>query len=115
MLQAGLRVFLLQSERIQAMLHKTRFAWTLVVGAARLAGSARAGDLTANLKKGTPDLKSAAALAFGPEGILFVGDTQGAAVFAIATGDQKPTASTGALKVEGIDEKIAAMLGTNQK
>jgi hypothetical protein len=96
------------------MLQKTRFAWTLVLGAALLSGSTQAGDLTASLKKGTPDLKSAAALAFGPEGILFVGDTQGAAVFAIATGDQKPAAS-GALKVEGIDEKIASMLGTNPK
>src|SRR5437667_248486 len=114
MLQVGLRVFL-QSERIQAMLHKTRFAWTLVVGAALLASSARAGDLTSNLKKGTPDLKSASALAFGPEGILFVGDSQGAAVFAIATGDQKPTAASGALKVEGIDEKIASLLGTNTR
>src|SRR6266568_4972865 len=114
MLQAGLRVFL-QSERIQAMLHKTRFAWAFVVGAALLASSARAGDLTSNLKKGTPDLKSAAALAFGPEGILFVGDSQGAAVFAIATGDQKPGAASGALKIEGIDEKIASMLGTNTK
>src|SRR5712692_7680630 len=97
------------------MLQKTRFAWTLVLGAVLLSGSARAGDLTSNLKRGTPDLKSAAALAFGPEGILFVGDSQGAAVFAIATGDQKPAAAAGALKIEGIDEKIASMLGTNTK
>jgi hypothetical protein len=96
------------------MLQKTRFAWTLALGAVLLLGSARAGDLTSNLKRGTPDLKSAAALAFGPEGILFVGDTQGAAVFAIATGDQKP-AGSGSLKIEGIDEKIASMLGTNAK
>jgi hypothetical protein len=75
--------------------------------------SAQAGERAANLKPGTPDLKSAGALAFGPEGILFVGDSQGAAIFAIATGDVKPSAASGALKVEGIDEKIAAMLGTN--
>jgi hypothetical protein len=97
------------------MLQKTRFIWTLVLGAALLSSSAQAGDLTASLKKGTPDLKSATALAFGPDGILFVGDTQGAAVFAIATGDQKTAAAAGALKVEGIDEKIGAMLGTNAK
>ncbi|HLJ97146.1 MAG TPA: hypothetical protein VKU02_28535 [Gemmataceae bacterium] len=97
------------------MLHKTRFAGMLVLGVALLSASARAGDLSANLKKGTPDLKSAQALAFGPEGILFVGDPQGAAVFAIATGDQKPAASSGPLKVEGLDEKVAAMLGTNTK
>jgi hypothetical protein len=94
----------------------TRFAWTLVVGAAFLSSSVRGGELTTSLKKGTPDLKSAGALAFGPEGILFVGDTQGAAVFAIATGDQKqylPVKAT--LKVEGIDEKIASMLGTDTR
>jgi hypothetical protein len=76
--------------------------------------SAQAGERTASLKKGTPDLKSAGALAFGPEGILFVGDPKGAAVFAIATGDLKPS-SSGTLKVEGIDEKIAAMLGTERR
>jgi hypothetical protein len=96
------------------MLQTTRVSWTLVLGAVLLSGPARAGDLTSNLKKGTPDLKSAAALAFGPEGILFVGDSQGAAVFAIATGDLKP-AGAGPLKVEGIDEKIGALLGTNAK
>jgi hypothetical protein len=99
----------------EAMLQKTRFAWTVVLGAALLSSSGRAGDLTSNLKRGTPDLKSATALAFAPEGILLVGDSQGAAVFAIATGDQKPTTASGALKVEGIDEKIGAMLGTNAK
>jgi hypothetical protein len=97
------------------MLQRTRFTWTLILGAALLSGSARAGDLTASLKKGTPDLKSAGALAFGPEGILFVGDTQGAAVFAIATGDLKPVPASGDLRVEGIDEKIASMVGTNTK
>ena len=43
--------------------------------------------------KGTPDLKSAGPLAFGPEGILFVGDPQGAAVFALDTGDRTPAKS----------------------
>ncbi|MCH2200790.1 MAG: hypothetical protein MK102_02380 [Fuerstiella sp.] len=39
------------------------------------------------LERGTPDLQSAGALAFGPDDILFVGDTKSATVFAIATGD----------------------------
>lgn len=39
------------------------------------------------LKEGTPDIKSAGHLAFGPDGILFVGDAKGAAVFAFATDD----------------------------
>ena len=36
---------------------------------------------------GTPGIKSVGPLAFGPEGILFVGDNLGAAIFAIDVGD----------------------------
>jgi hypothetical protein len=86
-----------------------------LVVAALVAGSVRAADLSASLKKGTPDVKSISAMAFGPEGILFVGDPQGAAIFAIGTGDTKQTAAGGALKVEGIDAKIASLLGAGTK
>jgi hypothetical protein len=85
-----------------------------LVAAMMVAGSIQAGDLSASLKKGTPDIKVAGPLAFGPEGILFIGDPAGAAIFAIGTADTK-SAANGALKVEGIDEKIGAMLGTNAK
>jgi hypothetical protein len=70
-------------------------------------------DPSASLKKGTPDLKSAGPLTFGPDGILFVGDTQGAALFAIDTGDRAKGKDTGAIKVEGINAKVAELLGTN--
>jgi hypothetical protein len=79
-----------------------------------VAGSAGAADLLDSLKAGTPDLKSAGPLAFGPDGILFVGDTAGAAVFAIDTGDRTPMPA-GPYKIENIDEKIAGMLGTDPK
>jgi hypothetical protein len=77
-----------------------------------LAVSAQAGDLTASLKKGAPDLKSAGPLAFGPDGVLFVGDTQGAAVFALDTGDRTLATSAGEINVAGINEKIASLVGT---
>ena len=35
------------------------------------------------LAAGSPDIKSVGPLAFGPEGVLFVGDNVGAAIFAI--------------------------------
>jgi hypothetical protein len=60
--------------------------------------------------QGPPDLKSAGALAFGPEGVLFVADPQGGAVFAFQTGDAAAEAK--ALNVPGLDGKIAAALGT---
>jgi len=95
------------------MMLRIRIALALV-GAVLLAGSAQAVDLTSGMKMGTPDIKMAGPLAFGPEGILFIGDPQGAAIFAVATGDTRSTAN-GTLKVDGIDEKIGAMLGTNAK
>ncbi len=63
-------------------------------------------------KQGAPDLKSAGPLAFGPDGVLFVGDPQGAAIFAIDTGDRSEKSSRGPLNVEQVDEKIASLLGT---
>ena len=64
------------------------------------------GDLT-SVNAG---LKSAGALAFGPDGVLFVGDSMGGAVAALDTGDR--TASSGSpIDVKGIDEKIAALVG----
>ncbi|MDQ3011291.1 MAG: hypothetical protein M3X11_11380 [Acidobacteriota bacterium] len=67
---------------------------------------------TAEMKEGKAELKSAGPLAFGPDGILFVADTKAASIIAIATGD---TASAAAkpLKVEAINQKIAALLGTS--
>ncbi len=96
------------------MLHPTRSAWAALAAVALLAGPARAG-LADSLKKGTPDLQSASALAFGPEGILFVGDAKGAAVFAIATGDTPKEPARGPVQVKGIDEKMASLLGTEAK
>jgi hypothetical protein len=78
--------------------------------AALLLASAAAGRAD-DLKAGTPDLKSATALAFGPNGLLFVGDSAGAAVFAIDTGDTK-AAGKDALNVEKLNSKIAAALGS---
>jgi hypothetical protein len=63
------------------------------------------------LVEGTPDFKNAGALAFGPEGILFVGDSAGAAVFAIDVGAGTPSASADRVAVESIDQKIGALLG----
>lgn len=67
--------------------------------------------LTDSLKPGKADIKSAGVMAFGPEGILFVGDSTGGAIYAFDTQDR--TASQAApVDVTGINEKIASMLGT---
>ena len=69
--------------------------------------------LTDSLKPGKADLKSAGAMAFGPEGILFIGDSVGAALYAIDTQD-RTVAQAAPIDIKGINEKIAAMLGTTQ-
>jgi hypothetical protein len=75
-----------------------------VVAAAFSAGA------TDSLKPGKAELQSTSRLAFGPEGILFVGDSRQAAVFAIATEDTKP-APAGNLNIKAVNEKMAALLG----
>ncbi|MBW8883401.1 MAG: hypothetical protein JF612_01205 [Planctomycetia bacterium] len=63
-------------------------------------------------QNGKPDLKSAGALAFGPKGVLFVGDPQGAQIVAIDVGTAPKDPIGGNFKLEGADQKIAALLGT---
>jgi hypothetical protein len=87
---------------------------TKLLVAALLLASATAGRADDGLKVGTPDPKSATALAFGPKGLLFVGDATGASIFAFDTGDTK-SAGDKPLNVEKIDSKIAAALGTTDK
>ncbi|HEY0982336.1 hypothetical protein [Schlesneria sp.] len=62
------------------------------------------------LKEGTPDIKSAGTLAFGPDGILFVGDSKGAAIFAIGTGDTKGDPSSAKPQIAGLNKQIASLL-----
>jgi hypothetical protein len=76
-----------------------------------LAGSIQAASPADSLKKGTPELQSIGALAFGPEGILFIGDPRAAAIIALDTQDHAAPTSADRPKVEALDEKIASLLG----
>jgi hypothetical protein len=84
----------------------------LVVAAGPAFGADAALD---SLKKGTPELKSATTLTFGPEGILFIADPLAGTIFAVDTGDRTAANGSGRPKVEGLDEKIAGMLGITAK
>jgi len=70
-----------------------------------------AAPATTGMNTGKADVKSAGPLAFGPDGILFVGDSLGAQIVAIDTGDTT-AGSSATVNVQGIDAKIAAVLGT---
>jgi hypothetical protein len=80
----------------------------LTVGVTTLTGVQ---GLTDSLKPGNAGLRSAGAIAFGPDAVLFVGDGMGAAVYAIDTADRTPIA--GASEVEGVNAKVAALLGVS--
>ena len=68
-------------------------------------------DLGEGAVTGPAALQSIGPLAFGPDGILFAADSLGGAIFALDTQDTEPSAGDG-LNVEGLDEQVAALLGT---
>lgn len=84
-----------------------------LLAVALLASAAQAADLTAGMTEGKATFKSMGPLAFGPDGILFVADTKAAAVVAIATGDTKTSSDSKPFKIEALNQKLAALLGTS--
>ncbi|RLS56213.1 MAG: hypothetical protein DWH91_07345 [Planctomycetota bacterium] len=65
------------------------------------------------LTEGGVELHSANVLAFGPYGVLFVGDAKAARVYAIQTGDLKGDPAKVTINIEGAASKIAAALGAS--
>jgi hypothetical protein len=92
--------------RVAAVLSVAAIAVFLV------SSSSKAGSPVGEMTAGKVTLQSANALAFGPDGILFVADSLGGKVVALDTNDR--TAAKGAVKisVDGVDAKVAALLGT---
>jgi hypothetical protein len=82
-----------------------------------LAAAARAADKPlAKTVTGDPAPKSIDVLSFGPQGILLIGDGRGGNIFAVQTADTQPDAKGNALtKIENIDAKLAARIGTTAK
>lgn len=70
-------------------------------------------SLRDGMVNGAPDIKSISALAFGPDGILFIGDSKGATVFALDTKDNQKVEKAAAIEVKKFDQKIALALGTD--
>jgi hypothetical protein len=67
------------------------------------------------LKEGSPELKSAGALAFGPDGILFVADAKQATVFAVDTQDTQGDPSGAKFEIKGLGKAVADMLGATTR
>ena len=72
-----------------------------------IAGCAGAADFST----GKPDIHSMSALAFGPGGVLFVGDGKAGAVFALDLGDATPREVKDPKEITDVEGKLAALLG----
>ena len=62
-----------------------------------------------------PQMTSIGPLTFGPDGVLFAADTPAATIYALELGDKANGGSPGTQGVDAIDQKIAALLGTDAK
>jgi hypothetical protein len=62
-----------------------------------------------------PQMTSIGPLTFGPDGVLFAADTQAATIYALELGDKANGGADGTQGVDAIDQKIAALLGTDAK
>ncbi|MDO1449415.1 hypothetical protein Q0590_24280 [Rhodocytophaga aerolata] len=80
-----------------------------------LTGATRSTMHPYGFETGTPVIQSISALAFGSDGILFVGDSKSAAVFAIDTKDKTVVEKGQSLEIKNLDQKIASQLGTEVK
>ena len=60
---------------------------------------------------GRPDFRSLSALAFGPEGVLFVGDSKAGAVYAVDLGTRAAVEVKEPKEVPDVEGKVAALLG----
>jgi hypothetical protein len=65
------------------------------------------------LKKGDVELKSVGPLAFGPDGVLFIGDPKAAAVIAVDTGDTPGKKPVAAVEIENLEKEVAQAAGVD--
>ncbi len=87
-----------------------KLGFVLAVAAVSMSGALAA--RRASVVPSGPAFQSIGPLAFGPDGVLFAGDRDAATVYALTLGNQATGGAPGTADVTGIDQKIAAMLGT---
>jgi hypothetical protein len=62
-----------------------------------------------------PQMTAIGPMTFGPDGVLFAADTQAATIYALELADKANGGAPGTQGVDAIDQKIAALLGTDAK
>ena len=94
---------------------KLLFFGAILIAVGLLVAAKRSTTNPYGFKMGTPAIQSISAIAFGPDGILFIGDSKSGAVFAVDTKDKAAVEKATAVEIKNIDQKIAAVLGTDAK
>ena len=94
---------------MRSLLFKSALVLTLLLSWSGVPTAARTGA-----DNGTgPTFKSIGPLAFNADGVLFAGDTQSAAIFALDLGKASTGGAPGAKAIPAFDQKVAALLGTD--
>ena len=96
------------------MVRRTLLFLSALAGILLLASAIHAPVATAQAGTG-PKLESGGPLTFGPDDVLFIADNRGAAIFALEMGDRLLGGAPGTKNVSEIDQKIAALLGTDAR
>lgn len=89
-----------------------RFAFVLILAAAVATITAFAdadSGITDGMRMGAPNVSSLGPMTFGPENVLFVGDSEGASIHAIRIEDGSH--GSGPINVAAVDRRIAEVLG----
>lgn len=96
-------------------MRKLYYLLTVYLSAVLLVASTNRNAPMGGFENGTPNIKSISALTFGPDGVLFIGDSKSASVFAIDTKDKTAIDKAAPVEIKNVDQKIAALLGTEAK
>lgn len=95
-------------------MNRTQLIGSAALAAVVVVAAAFAAPVTGRidgLRRGAPDVQSLGPMTFGPDDILFVGDSEGATIHAIRIEDD--VSGEGVIDIAGIDRRIADALGTS--
>jgi hypothetical protein len=95
------------------MIYRT-FLCVFVIVSTGLPSALLQADEFSGMKKTSIDLKSATTLVFGPDGILFIGDSKAATVFAVATGHSDVDLHDQSIQIDDVLAKLAAYTKAEQ-
>lgn len=72
-------------------------------------------ELTKNFVTGRADVQSISVMSFGPEGILFLGDSKAGKVFALDLNDREKNDSQEPVNIENLEARLGSALGVGPK